>query len=213
MAVQTVEFLVPQEKFLEAGAHIGTRNKNGGMKEFIYKVRDDGLHVLDLKKLNERLKAAALLLASFEKTSVFIVSNKDNAVQPIEKLCSVAGFSSLTGRFTPGRFTNPSRNDFVEPKLVLVVDPSTDKQAVKEAFSVSVPVIALCDTNNNPSMLDLIIPTNNKGRKAIGLIFWILAREVLKARGEIKDNEEFTAKQEEFEAAFAPMAQPAYESQ
>src|SRR3989338_11055208 len=142
MAVQTVEFLVPQEKFLEAGAHIGTRNKNGGMKEFIYKVRDDGLHVLDLKKLNERWKAAALLLASFEKTSVFIVSNKDNAVQPIEKLCSVAGFSSLTGRFTPGRFTNPSRNDFVEPKLVLVVDPSTDKQAVKEAFSVSVPVIA-----------------------------------------------------------------------
>ena len=197
MAVQTVEFLVPQEKFLEAGAHIGTRNKNGGMKEFIYKVRDDGLHVLDLKKLNERLKAAASLLASIDKTSVFIVSNKDNAVQPIE---------SLTGRFTPGRFTNPSRADFVEPKLVLVVDPSTDKQAIREAFSVSVPVIALCDTNNNPSMIDLVIPTNNKGRKAIGLIFWILAREVLKIRGEIKDNEEFTAKQEEFEAAFAPMA-------
>src|SRR3989344_3459457 len=208
MAVQTVEFLVPQEKFLEAGAHIGTRNKNGGMNEFIYKVRDDGLHVLDLKKLNERLKAAASLLASIDKTSVFIVSNKDNAVQPIEKLCSLAGFQSLTGRFT-----NPSRADFVEPKLVLVVDPSTDKQAIREAFSVSVPVIALCDTNNNPSMIDLVIPTNNKGRKAIGLIFWILAREVLKIRGEIKDNEEFTAKQEEFEAAFAPMAQPAYESQ
>ncbi|MEM4255585.1 MAG: 30S ribosomal protein S2 [Candidatus Norongarragalinales archaeon] len=202
----TVEFLVPQEKFLEAGAHIGTRNKNGAMAEFIYKVRDDGLHVLDLKKLNERLNAAAVLLASFDKSGVFVVSNKDNAAQPIEKFCSVAGFNALVGRFTPGRFTNPSREDFVEPKLVLVVDPSTDKQAVKEAFSVSVPVIALCDTNNNPSMVDLIVPTNNKGRKAIGLIFWILAREVLKARGEIKANEEFTEKQEEFEAAFTPLA-------
>ncbi len=202
----TVEFLIPQEKYLEAGAHIGTRNKNGGMKDFIYKVRDDGLHVLDLKKLNERLKGAAQLLASIDKTGVFIVSNKDNASQPIEKFCALTGFNALVGRFTPGRFTNPSRNDFVEPKLVLVVDPSTDKQAVKEAYSVSVPVIALCDTNNNPSMIDLIVPTNNKGRKAIALIFWVLAREVLKARGEIASNEEFAAKQEEFEAAFVPAA-------
>lgn len=208
-----VEFLVPQEKFLEAGTHIGTRNKNGAMKEFIYKVRDDGLHVLDLKKLNERLSAAALLLSSFDKESVFIVSNRDNAIQPIEKFCSFTGFKPLVGRFTPGRFTNPSREDFVEPKLVLVVDPSADKQAVKEAFSVSVPVIGLCDTNNNPSMIDLVVPTNNKGRKAIALIFWILAREVLKIREDIKENDEFTAKQEEFEAAFTPVADAAEEAQ
>jgi len=213
MVSAVVEFVVPQEKFLEAGAHIGTRNKNGGMKEFIYKVRDDGLHVLDLKKLNERLKGAAQLMASFDKATVFIVSNKDNAVQPIEKLCALTGFQPLVGRFTPGRFTNPSRTDFVEPKLVFVVDPSADKQAVKEAYSVSIPVIALCDTNNNPSMIDLVVPTNNKGRKAIALIFWILAREVLKNRGEIKENEEFTAKSEEFEASFTPMAAAPSEGQ
>src|SRR3989344_4601700 len=130
MAVQTVEFLVPQEKFLEAGVHIGTRNKNGAMKEFIYKVRDDGLHVLDLKKLDERLKAAGRLLSSFDKESVFIVSNKDNARQAVTKFCEVTGFRTLLGRFTPGRFTNPSRADFVEPKLVIVSDPSYDKHAV-----------------------------------------------------------------------------------
>lgn len=203
-----VEFLVPQEKYLEAGAHIGTRNKNGAMKEFIYKVRDDGLHVLDLKKLNERLKAGGQLLASIDKNGVFIVSNKDNARQAVQKFCDVTGFTPIIGRFTPGRFTNPSRTDFVEPKLVMVADPSTDKQAVKEAYSVSVPVIAFCDTNNNPSMIDLIIPTNNKGRKAIALLFWILAREVLKARGEIASNEDFAVKPEDFEASLAPMQQP-----
>jgi len=198
------EFLVPQEKYLEAGAHIGTHNKNGGMKEFIYKVRDDGLHVLDLKKLDERLKVAASFLASFDKNGVFVVSNKDNARQPVQKFCELTGFSPLLGRFTPGRFTNPSRADFVEPKLVLVVDPSSDKQAVREAFSVNVPVIALCDTNNSPSMIDLVVPTNNKGRKAIALIFWILSREVLRARGETALSEELAAKQEDFEAALVP---------
>ena len=205
----TADFLVPQEKYLEAGVHIGTRNKNGAMKEFIYKVRDDGLHVLDLKKLDERLKAAGRLLSSFDKESVFIVSNKDNARQAVTKFCEVTGFRTLLGRFTPGRFTNPSRADFVEPKLVIVSDPSYDKQAVKEAYSVNVPVISLCDTNNNPSMIDLILPTNNKGRKAIALIFWLLAREVSKNRGDVSSNEDFAFKQEEFEAeGIAPAARP-----
>ncbi|MFH1056513.1 MAG: 30S ribosomal protein S2 [Candidatus Micrarchaeota archaeon] len=202
-----VDFLVPQEKYLEAGAHIGTRNKNGGMKEFIYKVREDGLHVLDLKKLDERLKAASRLLASSDKEGVFVVSNKDNARQPVEKFCELTGFKPLLGRFTPGRFTNPSRTDFVEPKLVVVVDPGADKQAVKEAYSVNVPVIALCDTNNNPSMIDLVLPTNNKGRKAIALIFWVLSREVLKGRGEIASSEDFAAKPEDFEAVFAQVVE------
>jgi len=186
---------------LEAGAHIGTRNKNGGMKEFIYKVREDGLHVLDLKKLDERLKAAGKMLSDApDKNGVFIVSNKDNAKTAIQKFCGLTGFNALMGRFTPGRFTNPSRDDFVEPKLVLVVDPGMEKQAVREAFSINVPVIALCDTNNNPSMIDLILPTNNKGRKAIALVFWVLAREIAKNRGEISSYEEFAHPQEEFEA-------------
>lgn len=202
-----VEFLVPQERYLEAGAHIGTRNKNGAMREFIYKVRDDGLHVLDLKKLNERLRAAGLLLSSIDKKGVYVVSNKDNGRQAVQKFCDITGFTPIIGRFTPGRFTNPSRDDFVEPKFVIVVDPSTDKQAVKEAFSVSIPVIAYCDTNNNPSMIDLVIPTNNKGRKAIALLFWILAREVVKDRGEIASYEDFAVKPEEFEASLAPVLQ------
>ncbi len=195
-----VDFLVPQEKYLGAGAHIGTRTKNGTMREFIYKAREDGLHVLDLKKLDEHLRLAAALLSKYDAGKVFIVGSKENAKQAIRKICDLTGFQSIVGRFTPGRFTNPSRADFCEPELVLVVDPAVDKQAVKEAFYVNVPIIALCDTNNSSKYLDVLIPTNNKGRKAIALIFWILSRETLKNKGTVPSNEEFTTGQEEFEA-------------
>jgi len=193
------DFLIPQEKYLESGAHIGTRTKHGSMREFIYKAREDGLHVLDLKKLDERVKSAAMLLAKYDAAKVFVVGNKDNAVGPIKKMCELTGFQPLGGRFTPGRFTNPSRDDFCEPSLVLMVDPSVDRQAIREAYTISTPIISLCDTNNSTRYLDLVIPTNNKGRKALALIFWILTREVLKIKGTIQKDEEFTSQISDFE--------------
>ncbi|MFH1780025.1 MAG: 30S ribosomal protein S2 [Candidatus Micrarchaeota archaeon] len=194
------ESLLPQEKYLEAGVHIGTRNKHGGMKEYIYKARPDGLHVIDLKKLDERLLEAAEKLASFNPMKVFIISSKENAKKPITVFCEKTGFQSITGRFTPGRFTNPARDDFCEPDVVLLVDPSVDKQALKEATTMRISVLSLCDTNNNPAKLDLVIPTNNKGRKALALIFWLLTREVLKKQGKIATNEEYDVKTEEYES-------------
>ncbi|MCX6767688.1 MAG: 30S ribosomal protein S2 [Candidatus Micrarchaeota archaeon] len=196
-----MEFLVLQEKYLEAGVHIGTKTKVGSMRQFIYKAREDGLHVLDLKKLDEHLRSAARLISKYEPEKVYAVGSKDNAIHPVKKFCELTGCQGLIGRFTPGRFTNPARTDFCEPKMVLAVDPSVDRQAVKEAFEVNVPVIALCDTNNSLRYVDLAVPTNNKGRKAIALVFWILAREVLKFRGKIVSNEEFTAVPADFEEA------------
>lgn len=193
--------MVPQETYLGAGIHIGTRNKSGGMRPFIYKARDDGLHVLDLRKMDERLRSAARLLAEYPEVVVYFVSNKENAKAPIRKAAELLGVVPLIGRFTPGRFTNPARSNFSEPGIILVVDPNADKQAVKEAHELNVPVIALCDTNNVTKYVDLIIPTNNKGRKALALIFWLLSREILKAKGKISSDAEFTAKPEEFEAS------------
>ncbi len=193
-----MDLLVPQEKYLGAGVHIGTRNKSGDMQQYIYKVREDGLHVLDLKKMDGKIRAAVALLSSYPEKDVFVISNKDNARKPILGLCKYAGFTPLVGRFTPGRFTNPAREDFVEPKAVFVVDPAADKQAVKEAFEINVPVVALCDTNNQGKYLDVIVPTNNKGRKAIALMLWLFTRETLKLKG--KPEEEFKATPEEFEA-------------
>ena len=195
-----MNFLVPQEKYLEAGVHIGTKTKNGSMRQFIFKAREDGLHVLDLKKMDERLRAASKFLSSVESDVVYVVGAKDNAKKAIAKFCELTGCAPLIGRFTPGRFTNPAREDFVEPKMVFVIDPAVDKQAVSEAFEINVPVVALCDTNNNLRKIDICIPTNNKGRKAIALLMWLLAREVQKHQGKIVADEEYSVEQSDFEA-------------
>jgi len=195
-----VDFLVPQEKYLEAGMHIGSKTKTGSMRQFIYKAREDGLHVLDLKRLDERLRAAAKMLTIYPAERVFIVGGKDNAFKPVQKFCELTGMQALTGRFTPGRFTNPARPDFIEPSLVFAVDPATDKQAIKEASEIHVPVLSLCDTNNTLRNIDLAIPTNNKGRKAIAFALWILTREILKKQGKLASNEEFKTTPQEFES-------------
>ncbi|MDO8660584.1 MAG: 30S ribosomal protein S2, partial [Candidatus Woesearchaeota archaeon] len=165
-----------------------------------YKAREDGLHVLDLKKTNERLALAASLISKYPLEKFYVVGSKDNAKKAVQKFAELTGSVALSARFTPGRFTNPARTDFCEPKLVMVVDPAVDKQSVREAFEINTPVIALCDTNNNTKYIDLVIPTNNKGRKSIALIFWILAREVLKLQGKISLNEEYTVELSDFEA-------------
>ena len=193
-----MDFLVEQEKYLEAGIHIGTKIRNGSMRKYIYKIREDGLNVLDLKAVDNKLRAAVNMLCQFPEEEVFIIGNKENAEYSIKKFCELTNFKSITGRFTPGIFTNPARDDFREPKLILVSDPLADKQAVKEAFVTNVPVIALCDTNNSAKYIDLVIPTNNKGRKALAFIFWLLAREVLKKKKKILRDENFKLTPEDF---------------
>jgi small subunit ribosomal protein S2 len=191
--------LLPQEKYLESGIHIGTKTKNGGMRAFIYKAREDGLHVLDLKKMDERMRLAAGTLASYDPATVYVIGSKDNAFGPINKMAELTGFQPLNNRFTPGRFTNPERKDFVEPALIFVTDPGVDKQAVKEANVINVPVIALCDTNNSTRFVDLVIPANNKGKKALALAFWLITREVLKLKGVISSYDEFKDTPADFE--------------
>lgn len=192
--------LLEQEDYLRAGVHIGTRMKSGGMKPYIYRTRDDGLHVIDLKKLDERVLAAAKLLARYPPEEIFVVGSKSNAQQPVAKFCELTHCQPLTGRFRPGCFTNPLHENFKEPKLLLVVDPGIDRQSVIEAFKLNIPVIALCDTNNSTRYVDMAVPTNNKGRKALALLFYLFAREFLKATGKISSDEEFKAQPEEFEA-------------
>ncbi|MFH0971311.1 MAG: 30S ribosomal protein S2 [Candidatus Micrarchaeota archaeon] len=196
--VDDMDLLVPQEKYLGAGVHIGTRNKSGGMKGYIYKVREDGLHVLDLKKMDGRIRAAAKLLGKYPEDKIYIISNKENAKAPLAKMAELTNFQALIGRFTPGRFTNPRRADFVEPQIIFVIDPNADRQAVKEAYDINIPVVALCDTNNSTKYVDLVVPTNNKGRKAIVLMAWLIAREVLRLKGKYTNDEEYP-KPEDFE--------------
>jgi len=195
----TGELLVAQEKYLEAGIHIGTKIKTPDMNQFIYKARQDKLYVLDLKKVDERIRVAAKFIAKYEPADVVIVASRTYAGNAAAAFAKVTSVKLMRGRVVPGVFTNPARGDFCEPKLIFVCDPKSERQAIKEAIRSGIPVIGLCDTDNSAKFIDWVIPCNNKGKKSLGIIFYLLARETLKARGQIASDDQFTVPLEEFE--------------
>lgn len=195
--------LLPRDTLLSAGIHIGTRVKTGDMEQFIYRVRPDGLFVLDVKKTDERIRTAAKFLARFEPSKVAAVGARLYAQEPVKKFCEVTGATPVIGRFIPGLLSNPFYPDHIEPEVILVSDPRADSQAVKEASTLGIPVVALCSTDNEFSDVDLVIPTNNKGRRALAVIYWLLARQILRERGEIPQDKDIPLTIEDFEAKIA----------
>ncbi|AFL94793.1 30S ribosomal protein S2 [Thermococcus cleftensis] len=193
------EYLVPLDQYLAAGVHIGTQQKTQDMKKFIYRVRQDGLYVLDVRKTDERLRVAGKFLAKFDPENILAVSVRLYGQKPVKKFGDVTGARSIPGRFLPGTMTNPQVKNFFEPDVLIVTDPRADHQAMKEAIEIGIPIVALVDTENFLSYVDVAIPTNNKGRKALALIYWILAREILYNRKEIESREDFKVPVEDFE--------------
>lgn len=189
--------LIPEEAYLLSGVHIGTRQKSADMKRFIYKVRDDGLYLLDVKETDRRIKLAAKFLSAYPPERVAVISSRQYGQKPAKLFAELTGGMAMLGRFTPGTFTNPDFSGYQEPDVVLLTDPLMDSQALKESSVIGMPVIAICDTNNDLKNLDLIIPANNKGRKSLALIYFLLTREVLRLRGR-----ELELKEEDFEESF-----------
>jgi len=196
----TEELLLPRDTLLSAGIHIGTRMKTKDMEPFIYRVRPDGLFVLDVKKTDERIRVAAKFLARFEPAKVAVAATRLYAHEPVKKFCELTGAMPLTGRFIPGQLSNPLYPNRIDPEVIVVCDPRADAQAVKEASNVGIPIVALCSTDNEFAGVDLVIPTNNKGRRALAVIFWLLSRQVLRERGELAADKDPTATIEDFEA-------------
>lgn len=194
-----VELLLPRDSLLSAGIHIGTRIKTKDIESFIYKVRHDGLFVLDIKKTDERIRLAAKFLSRFNPSRVVVASSRLYGRTPVQKFCELIHSTPILGRFPPGLLSNPTHSDYIEADVVLVTDPNADKQAVKEASSIGIPVIALCDTDNDFTDIDLSIPTNNKGRRALATIYWLLARQVLIEKGELPAGGEMQVSIDEFE--------------
>src|SRR3989442_463008 len=193
--------LVPEDLYLTSGVQIGTQQKSADMKPFIYKVRIDGLYVLDIKKTDTRIREASKFLGRFKPENILVVAARQYGQKPARLFAKNIGAKVLAGRFVPGTLTNPNLPDFIEPEAILVTDPAADQQALREALNVGIPVVALCDANNETRDVDLVIPTNNKGRRALATVYWLLTREVLKARGTLKSDEAFTASIDDYEAA------------
>ncbi|MFY9194374.1 MAG: 30S ribosomal protein S2 [Methanoculleus sp.] len=186
LEIELKEPLIPVEEYLAAGVHIGTQQKNKDMMKFIYRVRGDGLYILDIQATDERIKTAAKFLAQYEPAKILVVTSRQYGQYPAKMFADAIGGMAVIGRFIPGMLTNQRLHGltrYVEPDVIVATDPIGDAQAITEAVQVGIPIVALCDTNNMTKYIDVVIPTNNKGRKALSMIYYLLTREVLRLRG------------------------------
>ena len=194
------ELLIDEDTFLTCGVHIGTKQKSKDMEPYVYKVRDDGLRILNVNMTSEKVVEAAQFLKDFDPKDVLVVSARQYGWKPATKFAESCGFECIAGRFTPGRLTNPEMRFFIEPKVIVLTDPAADAQAFREATNIKIPVIAMCDSNNLTKNVDIVIPGNNKGRRSLALIYWLLSREILRIRGELATDEDLEETIDDFEA-------------
>jgi small subunit ribosomal protein S2 len=200
-AAPGTELLVAEDEYLTSGVHIGTQHKTADMKPYIFRVRNDGLFVLDIAKTDAQIRKAAQFLAKYDPKRVLFVSQRQYGQKPVKEAAKAVGANAIAGRFMPGSMTNPIVPGFIEPEVLVLTDPLGDGQALREAMNIKIPVIGLVDTNNETKNLGITIPANNKGRRSLALIYWLLAREILVARGQLSDRADFTPTVDDFEAA------------
>ena len=198
MADESESLLIDTKEYLKSGIHIGTKFRTKYMANFIYKTRADGLSVLNLKKIDERIGLAINMLSQYEPNEILMVSRRENGWKGLKKLHQLTGINVIEGRYPPGILTNVNLRTFTEPKIIFVSDPWPDKNAVDDAFRMGIPVIALCDTNNQSNKIDLVIPCNNKGKKSVGLVFYLITRDYMRKKGLLRGDEELSATIDDF---------------
>jgi len=196
---QQAEAIDIKKKILATGIRVGTQVKTKFMKSFITTASPEGLYMLDLDITLEKIKTAAKFINRVGTDNLIVCTGRRYAETPIEKFCEMLDSKKLLGRFMPGTLTNPSLPYYIEPKLLLISDPQVDEQAITEATNAGIPVIGIANTDNITSKLDVIIPANNRGRKALATVYWLLVRQILIERGELKENEAMKYEIDDFE--------------
>lgn len=188
-----------KKKILSTGIRVGTQVKTTFMKPFITKASPEGLYMLDLDITLQRIATSAKFINRVGTDKVIVCSGREYANTPIEKFCELTGARAMLGRFMPGTLTNPTLPYYIEPKLLIISDPQVDAQAIMEATNAGVPVIGIANTDNITSKVDLVIPANNRGRKSLATIYWLLARQILIEKGDLKEEDPMKYEIDDFE--------------
>jgi len=194
--IMPIRSLISRQQYLASGLYIGTKQKTKDMKEFIFEVRPDGIALFNLKKTDERIRTAVKFLS--RSKNLLVASRKTISFKPLETFGKLFDVRIVAGRFMPGTLTNPQYEEFYEADLVFVVDPLTDHGVVEEAVKARIPVMAICNSFNETRNIDYVIPANNSSRRALATLFWIFSRELLKVKGEIKNDREYKYTIEDF---------------
>ncbi|MCS5532943.1 MAG: 30S ribosomal protein S2 [Candidatus Poseidoniaceae archaeon] len=189
MSDEEATLLLPFETYEENAVNIGTQQKSADMMRFIERVREDGLYLLNVNITDSRIRSIAAFLNNFESPRIMVVSARQYGQRPARLFSEAIGANSAVGRFIPGSLTNPVLRSYVEPDVLFVTDPAADQQALIEAVNSGLPIVGIVDANNNLRNVDIALPANNKGRRSLAQVYWLLAREVLKLRGQTTDED------------------------
>ena len=198
-----------KQLYLSSGIHIGTKLLTGDARRFIYRQTNYGLYVIDLTQTDDRLRIAAKFLSKYVEEGsdrVIVTSVRRYGKEPVKKFCEVLGCRAITTRFIPGSLTNPIIDTYIkDASVVVIIDPHADKVILREAKLARVPVVSLFDTDDTLTGIDLAIPANNRGKKALGLAFWFIARQIMLELGKISSEDEFPYTLEEFTSKIVPV--------
>jgi small subunit ribosomal protein S2 len=177
------KLLVPLEDYIGCSAHIGTRVITPSMRKYVYRRKADGLAVINTTMIDEKIKVAADFISQYNAEDTILVCKREVGWKASEKFSELTGIRTFTRKYPAGIITNPDLENFFEPKLLIIVDPWVDKNALRDAVKINIPIVALCDTNNNTNYIDIVMPCNNKTNKSVSLVLYILAKLYLKNKG------------------------------
>ena len=200
-----VEYLLPLDTYHQHFVHIGTQQSSAHMVPFLEEQKQEGtgLYLINLDETNKRFSTDSYFLSKFKPENILVVSARQYGQRPARRFAQAIGARHIVGRFIPGTLTNPRLRSYIEPEVIIVTDPQADQQALSEAVNSGLPVVGICDANNTLRFVDLVLPANNKGRRSLALVYWLLAREIVKAQGRVTDDQWAVAENvEDWESSF-----------
>ena len=200
-----VEYLLPLDTYQQHFVHIGTQQSSAHMVPFLedQKQEGTGLYLINLEETNKRFSIVSNFLSKYKPENILVVSARQYGQRPARRFAQAIGARHIVGRFIPGTLPNPRLRSYIEPEVIIVTDPQADQQALSEAVNSGLPVVGICDANNTLRFVDLVLPANNKGRRSLALVYWLLAREVVKAQGRVTDDQWDAAENvEDWESSF-----------